>query len=86
MTRMKIKGLSALVSFLAGAAFADDTLAPADNAVFADEFKGRKADAVPTAPEKYRRPKDWTPSTPYPKTLELSGDWYAEQNSAWTIS
>lgn len=54
----------------AGAVSADDTLAPADNAVFTDEFKGRRADAVPTAPERYRRPKDWKPSAPYPKTLE----------------
>jgi len=58
------------VCALSCAAVADDTLAPADNATFADEFKGQKTSTVPTAPEKYRRPKDWKPSAPYPKTLK----------------
>ena len=72
--------LSAAVCALACAALADSTLAPADNAVFADGLKGRKSAAdVPTAPEKYRRPKDWKPSAPYPKTLrEIARDHSAE--------
>ena len=56
------------------AAVADDTLAPADNAVF-----GKALADQPTAPEKYRRPKDWKPSAPYPKTLkEIARDHSAE--------
>ena len=72
--------VSAAVCAIVCAALADDALAPADNAVFADEFKGRSgAVDVPAAPEKYRRPKDWKPSAPYPKTLqEIARDHSAE--------
>ena len=69
--------LAAALCALAGTAFADDTLAPADNAAFTDEFKGRSAVAgsVPTAPAKYRRPADWKPTPPCPKTLpEIARD------------
>ena len=56
------------------AAVADDTLAPADNAAFDTALADQ-----PTAPEKYRRPKDWKPSAPYPKTLkEIARDHSAE--------
>lgn len=75
------KSLLVVLCALAGAALSDDTLAPADNAIFTDEFKGRdgKAADQPTAPEKYRRPKDWKPSAPYPKTLkEIARDHSAE--------
>ena len=75
------KSLAVVFFVLVDAAVADDTLAPADNAVFTDEFKGRegKAPDVPTAPEKYRRPRDWKPSAPYSKTLkEIARDHSAE--------
>ena len=65
------------VCALACAAQAEETLAPADDAVFADEFKGRgdRAADVPTAPAKYRRPADWKPTPPCPKTLpEIARD------------
>ena len=52
---------------LSGALAADSALAPADSTVCVDN--------VPTAPEKYRRPKDWKPSAPYRKTLhEIARD------------
>ena len=59
------------VGVLAQVTLADTTLAPADNAAFTDEFKGRSAVAgnVPTAPAKYRRPAGWKPTPPCPKTL-----------------
>ena len=63
------------------AAQADSALAPADNAVFTDEFKGRSVSSadVPTAPTPYRRPADWKPTAPYPKTLpEIARDHAAE--------
>ena len=61
-------------------ALAEATLAPADNAA----AQGRKAieDGLPSAPEKYRRPKGWTPSAPYPKTLgEIARDHSAEMRA-----
>ena len=62
------------VCALAGAVFADDTLAPADNAAFSKALADQ-----PTAPERYRRPKGWKPSAPYPKTLkEIARDHSAE--------
>ena len=75
----RFTGLSC--ALVCAAAQADTTLAPADNAAFTDEFKGRSAVAadVPTAPEKYRRPKNWSPAPPFPKTLpEIARDHSAE--------
>ncbi len=74
-TRLIFAGMGCALAYAAAAA----TLAPADNAA----STGRSAsDNVPTAPAKYRRPKDWKPTPPFPQTLPE----IARAHSAETIA
>lgn len=53
-------------------ALANDVLAPADNAVF-------DVSGVPTAPAKYKRPKNWKPTPPCPMTLKDLSREYSQE-------
>ena len=58
---------------IACVAVANDTLAPADVGV------GVECGCIEVAPVKYRRPKDWMPSAPFPKNLhQIARDHSAE--------
>lgn len=78
------RSLLLFFTVLVGVAVADEVLAPADNAVFVEDFKGRTLTTNETlrVPAAYRRPEGWVPRASFPKTLpEL-----AREESAAMIS